>query len=44
MIDELDVTITLQHVKKHDHHRGIGSQGGIDRYRHREGALKKVVL
>ena len=33
----------LQHVKKHDYHRGIRSRGGVDGYQHREGALKKVV-
>jgi hypothetical protein len=49
IIDELDVNLCsntrkLQHVKKHDYHRGIRSRGGVDGYRHREGALKKVVL
>ncbi|KAF2034194.1 hypothetical protein EK21DRAFT_85637 [Setomelanomma holmii] len=36
-------TRKLQHVKKHDYHRGIRGRGGVDGYRHREGALKKVV-
>ena len=42
-IDLRDNTRKLQHVKKDDYHRGIRSRGGIDGYRHREGALKKVV-
>jgi hypothetical protein len=37
-----DNTKKLQHVKKHDYHRGIRSKGGVDGYRHREGALKKI--
>jgi hypothetical protein len=48
MIGELDVNLRkntrkLQHVKKYDYHRGIRSQDGVDGYRHRERALKKVV-
>jgi hypothetical protein len=35
-------TRKLQHIKKHNYHHGIRSRGGVDRYRHREGALKKV--
>lgn len=46
-LGELDINLRnytqkLQHVKKHDYHRGIKSRGGVDGYRHREGALKKV--
>lgn len=46
-LGELDTNLQnstkkLQHVKKHDYHRGIRIKGGIDGYRHREGALKKV--
>ena len=36
-------TRKLQHVKNDDYHRGIRTRGGVDGYRHREGALKKVV-
>jgi hypothetical protein len=48
-LGELDTNLRnntrkLQHVKKHDYHRGIKSKGGVDGYRHREGALKKVAL
>jgi hypothetical protein len=48
VLNEADVNLRrstrkLQHVKKHDYHRGIRTRGGIDGYRHREGALKKVV-
>jgi len=46
-LGELDINLAnntkkLQNIKKHDYHRGIRSKGGIDGYRHREGALKKV--
>jgi transposase len=46
-LGEMDINLRnstkkLQHVKKHDYHRGIRSRGGVDGYRHREGALKKV--
>ncbi|KAF2822661.1 hypothetical protein CC86DRAFT_458446 [Ophiobolus disseminans] len=48
VLNEADVNLRrstrkLQHVKKHDYHRGIQTRGGVDGYRHREGALKKVV-
>ncbi|KAF2825723.1 hypothetical protein CC86DRAFT_294377, partial [Ophiobolus disseminans] len=48
VLNEADVNLRrstrkLQHVKKHDYHRGIRTRGGVDGYRHREGALKKVV-
>lgn len=48
ILNESDVNLRrstrkLQHVKKHDYHRGIRSRGGVDGYRHREEALKKVV-
>jgi hypothetical protein len=32
-----------QYIKKDDYKRGIKSRGGVDGYRHREEALKKVV-
>ena len=40
-LGELDTNLRnntrkLQHVKKHDYHRGIKSKGGVDGYRHRE--------
>jgi hypothetical protein len=46
-LGEVDINLRtstrrLQHIKKHDYHRGIRSRGGVDGYRHREGALKKV--
>jgi hypothetical protein len=46
-LGELDTNLCnntrkLQHVKEHDYHCGIKSKGGVDGYRHREGALKKV--
>ena len=46
-LSEVDINLRtstrkLQHIKKHDYHRGIRSRGGVDGYRHREGALKKV--
>jgi hypothetical protein len=37
-------TRAKQHVKKHDYVRGNRARGGIDGYRHREGALKTIVL
>jgi len=47
VLREVDINLRtstkkLQHIKKHDYHRGIRSRGGVDGYRHREGALKKV--
>ncbi|EMD58223.1 hypothetical protein COCSADRAFT_351291 [Bipolaris sorokiniana ND90Pr] len=46
-LGELDINLQnntrrLQHIKKHNYHRGICSKGGADGYRHREGALKKI--
>ena len=46
-LGEVDINLRtstrkLHHIKKHDYHRGIRSRGGVDGYRHREGALKKV--
>ncbi len=46
---ELDINLQattrkLQHIKKHNYYRGIRLRGSVDRYRHREGALKKVAL
>jgi hypothetical protein len=48
VLDEADVNLRrstrkLRQIKKHDYHRGIRTRGGVDGYRHREGALKKVV-
>lgn len=46
-LGEVDINLRtttrkLQHIKKHNNHRGIKSRGGVDGYRYREGALKKV--
>jgi transposase len=48
LLREADVNLRrstrkLQHVKKDDYHRGIRTRGGVDGYRHHEGALKKTV-
>jgi hypothetical protein len=48
VLNETDVNLRrstrkLQHTKKHEYHSEIRTRGGVDRYRHREGALKKVV-
>lgn len=48
VLNEADVNLRrstrkLQHIKKDDYHRGIRTRGGVDGFRHREGALKKVV-
>lgn len=47
-INEPDVNLRRntpkkQYTKKDNYHRGIRTRGGVDGYRHREGALKKVV-